>query len=171
MQQLTIYLCSTTFTLSDQSRADKKYTVSQWWKIIVELLVLCEASFIFLKHESWQCYSYYPRAGSTTTLPPLDGGSEKTEQNTAGAVWRKITANHFLPGFYVSPKMADTCGQVVLGSGLTVLSHPLMYIKVLIQVKHTGVSRQPGSRGRFARLRPIYSVTQFKVQQSEGERC
>ncbi|XP_004066849.1 mitochondrial carrier homolog 2 [Oryzias latipes] len=32
--------------------------------------------------------------------------------------------------------MADTCGQVLLGSGLTVLSHPLMYIKVLIQVGH-----------------------------------
>lgn len=35
-------------------------------------------------------------------------------------------------------KMADTCGQVVLGSGLTVLSHPLMYIKVLIQVSAAG---------------------------------
>ncbi|XP_004568759.1 mitochondrial carrier homolog 2 [Maylandia zebra] len=32
--------------------------------------------------------------------------------------------------------MADVCGQVLLGSGLTVLSHPLMYIKVLIQVGH-----------------------------------
>uniref|UniRef100_A0A3B3SUG6 Mitochondrial carrier homolog 2 n=1 Tax=Paramormyrops kingsleyae TaxID=1676925 RepID=A0A3B3SUG6_9TELE len=32
--------------------------------------------------------------------------------------------------------MADTCGQVVLGTGLTVLSHPLMYIKVLVQVGH-----------------------------------
>ncbi|KAM9318329.1 mitochondrial carrier homolog 2 [Pholidichthys leucotaenia] len=32
--------------------------------------------------------------------------------------------------------MAETCGQVLLGSGLTVLSHPLMYIKVLIQVGH-----------------------------------
>lgn len=30
--------------------------------------------------------------------------------------------------------MADTCFQVFLGSGLTVLSHPLVYIKVLIQV-------------------------------------
>lgn len=30
--------------------------------------------------------------------------------------------------------MADTCVQVLLGSGLTVLSHPLVYIKVLIQV-------------------------------------
>uniref|UniRef100_A0A3Q3AKM5 Mitochondrial carrier homolog 2 n=1 Tax=Kryptolebias marmoratus TaxID=37003 RepID=A0A3Q3AKM5_KRYMA len=32
--------------------------------------------------------------------------------------------------------MADTCGQVLLGSGLTIISHPLMYIKVLIQVGH-----------------------------------
>ncbi|XP_068611061.1 mitochondrial carrier homolog 2 [Brachionichthys hirsutus] len=32
--------------------------------------------------------------------------------------------------------MADTCAQILLGSGLTVLSHPLMYIKVLIQVGH-----------------------------------
>lgn len=30
--------------------------------------------------------------------------------------------------------MAETCGQVLLGSGLTILSHPLMYIKVLVQV-------------------------------------
>lgn len=43
-----------------------------------------------------------------------------------------------LPGFVVFPKMADTCGQVLLGSGLTVLSHPLMYIKVLIQVRGDG---------------------------------
>lgn len=40
-----------------------------------------------------------------------------------------------LPVSTVSPKMADMCGQVLLGSGLTVLSHPLMYIKVLIQVR------------------------------------
>lgn len=33
--------------------------------------------------------------------------------------------------------MADTCGQILLGSGLTVLSHPLMYIKVLVQVRST----------------------------------
>ncbi|KAI5618566.1 mitochondrial carrier-like 2 isoform X1, partial [Silurus asotus] len=32
--------------------------------------------------------------------------------------------------------MAETCGQVLLGSGLTVLSHPLMYIKILVQVGH-----------------------------------
>nr|XP_020469374.1 mitochondrial carrier homolog 2 [Monopterus albus] len=32
--------------------------------------------------------------------------------------------------------MADSCAQILLGSGLTVLSHPLMYIKVLIQVGH-----------------------------------
>lgn len=99
-------------------------------------------------------------------LLTLDGGNEKTEQNTVDALWRKITVNNFLPGFYVSPKMADTCGQVLLGSGLTVLSHPLMYIKVLIQVKHTGSSRPPGSRGWFALLRHNVSVTQFKVQYS-----
>lgn len=40
-----------------------------------------------------------------------------------------------LPALLVSLKMADTCGQVLLGTGLTVLSHPLMYIKVLIQVR------------------------------------
>ncbi|XP_069479192.1 mitochondrial carrier homolog 2 [Ambystoma mexicanum] len=32
--------------------------------------------------------------------------------------------------------MADTYSQVLLGSGLTVLSHPLMYVKVLVQVGH-----------------------------------
>lgn len=32
--------------------------------------------------------------------------------------------------------MADTGGQIVLGTGLTVLSHPLMYVKVLVQVGH-----------------------------------
>lgn len=44
-----------------------------------------------------------------------------------------------LPVFLVYLKMADTCGQVLLGSGLTVLSHPLMYIKVLIQVREVFV--------------------------------
>ncbi|MEE6499202.1 hypothetical protein FKM82_003353 [Ascaphus truei] len=32
--------------------------------------------------------------------------------------------------------MADTASQVLLGSGLTVLSHPLMYVKLLVQVGH-----------------------------------
>ncbi|KAM8940527.1 mitochondrial carrier homolog 2 isoform 2-T2 [Pelodytes ibericus] len=32
--------------------------------------------------------------------------------------------------------MADTASQVLLGSGLTVLSHPLMYVKMLVQVGH-----------------------------------
>ncbi|XP_067902005.1 mitochondrial carrier homolog 2 isoform X2 [Heterodontus francisci] len=32
--------------------------------------------------------------------------------------------------------MADTWSQLYLGAGLTVLSHPLMYVKVLIQVGH-----------------------------------
>ncbi|XP_072321448.1 mitochondrial carrier homolog 2 [Eucyclogobius newberryi] len=46
--------------------------------------------------------------------------------------------------------MADTCGQVLLGSGLTVLSHPLMYIKVLIQVGHEPLSPTQG-RNLFGR--------------------
>lgn len=31
--------------------------------------------------------------------------------------------------------MADAASQVLLGSGLTILSQPLMYVKVLIQVR------------------------------------
>lgn len=31
--------------------------------------------------------------------------------------------------------MADAASQVLLGSGLTVLSQPLMYVKVLVQVR------------------------------------
>uniref|UniRef100_A0A8C2J890 Mitochondrial carrier homolog 2 n=1 Tax=Cyprinus carpio TaxID=7962 RepID=A0A8C2J890_CYPCA len=46
--------------------------------------------------------------------------------------------------------MADTCGQVLLGSGLTVLSHPLMYIKVLVQVGHEPLSPTLG-RNMFGR--------------------
>uniref|UniRef100_A0A667X4K9 Mitochondrial carrier homolog 2 n=1 Tax=Myripristis murdjan TaxID=586833 RepID=A0A667X4K9_9TELE len=46
--------------------------------------------------------------------------------------------------------MADTCGQIVLGSGLTVLSHPLMYIKVLVQVGHEPLSPTMG-RNIFGR--------------------
>uniref|UniRef100_A0A3Q3XCG4 Uncharacterized protein n=1 Tax=Mola mola TaxID=94237 RepID=A0A3Q3XCG4_MOLML len=46
--------------------------------------------------------------------------------------------------------MADTCGQVLLGTGLTVLSHPLMYIKVLIQVGHEPLSPTLG-RNLFGR--------------------
>uniref|UniRef100_A0A3B4XPX5 Mitochondrial carrier homolog 2 n=1 Tax=Seriola lalandi dorsalis TaxID=1841481 RepID=A0A3B4XPX5_SERLL len=46
--------------------------------------------------------------------------------------------------------MADTCGQVLLGSGLTVLSHPLMYIKVLIQVGHEPLAPTLG-RNLFGR--------------------
>lgn len=44
------------------------------------------------------------------------------------SLWEGITLS-------VCSIMADTCGQVLLGSGLTVLSHPLMYIKVLVQVR------------------------------------
>uniref|UniRef100_A0A3P8VAV3 Mitochondrial carrier homolog 2 n=1 Tax=Cynoglossus semilaevis TaxID=244447 RepID=A0A3P8VAV3_CYNSE len=46
--------------------------------------------------------------------------------------------------------MADMCGQVLLGSGLTVLSHPLMYIKVLIQVGHEPLAPTLG-RNLFGR--------------------
>ncbi|KAG7473637.1 hypothetical protein MATL_G00097910 [Megalops atlanticus] len=51
--------------------------------------------------------------------------------------------------------MADTCGQVLLGSGLTVLSHPLMYIKVLIQVGHEPL---PPTIGRNIFGRQVYQL-------------
>uniref|UniRef100_A0A8C7FC88 Mitochondrial carrier 2 n=1 Tax=Oncorhynchus kisutch TaxID=8019 RepID=A0A8C7FC88_ONCKI len=51
--------------------------------------------------------------------------------------------------------MADTCGQVLLGSGLTVLSHPLMYIKVLVQVGHEPL---PPSLGRNLFGRQVYQL-------------
>ncbi|KAM8888019.1 mitochondrial carrier homolog 2 [Synchiropus picturatus] len=51
--------------------------------------------------------------------------------------------------------MADTCGQVLLGSGLSVLSHPLMYIKVLIQVGHEPL---PPTRGRNLFGRQVYQL-------------
>uniref|UniRef100_A0A8C5GKV2 Mitochondrial carrier homolog 2 n=1 Tax=Gouania willdenowi TaxID=441366 RepID=A0A8C5GKV2_GOUWI len=51
--------------------------------------------------------------------------------------------------------MADACGQVVLGSGLTVLSHPLMYIKVLIQVGHEPL---PPTLGRNLFGRQVYQL-------------
>uniref|UniRef100_A0A8C7H4L1 Mitochondrial carrier homolog 2 n=1 Tax=Oncorhynchus kisutch TaxID=8019 RepID=A0A8C7H4L1_ONCKI len=51
--------------------------------------------------------------------------------------------------------MADTCGQVLLGSGLTVLSHPLMYIKVLVQVGHEPL---PPSIGRNLFGRQVYQL-------------
>lgn len=139
------------------------------WRVMASstaggLLYFSEWKLATLSTERTAC----PRRRRTRSfnLLSLDGGDEKTEQNTVDALWRKITANNFLPGFYVSPKMADTCGQVLLGSGLTVLSHPLMYIKVLIQVRHAGLSRPPGSRGWFALLRHNVSVTRFKVQYS-----
>lgn len=67
------------------------------------------------------------------SFSPLGGGNKKT----GWALLSPMTEDRAegLPSVYVSPKMADTCGQVLLGSGLTVLSHPLMYIKVLIQVR------------------------------------
>uniref|UniRef100_A0A1A7X3A7 Mitochondrial carrier homolog 2 n=2 Tax=Iconisemion striatum TaxID=60296 RepID=A0A1A7X3A7_9TELE len=51
--------------------------------------------------------------------------------------------------------MADTCGQILLGSGLTVLSHPLMYIKVLIQVGHEPL---PPTLGRNLFGRPVHQL-------------
>ncbi|MBN3303731.1 MTCH2 protein, partial [Amia calva] len=51
--------------------------------------------------------------------------------------------------------MADTCGQIALGSGLTVLSHPLMYIKVLVQVGHEPL---PPTLGRNIFGRQVYQL-------------
>uniref|UniRef100_A0A669B004 Mitochondrial carrier homolog 2 n=1 Tax=Oreochromis niloticus TaxID=8128 RepID=A0A669B004_ORENI len=51
--------------------------------------------------------------------------------------------------------MAEVCGQVLLGSGLTVLSHPLMYIKVLIQVGHEPL---PPTLGRNLFGRQVYQL-------------
>uniref|UniRef100_A0A8C5APL7 Mitochondrial carrier homolog 2 n=1 Tax=Gadus morhua TaxID=8049 RepID=A0A8C5APL7_GADMO len=51
--------------------------------------------------------------------------------------------------------MADTCGQILLGSGLTVLSHPLMYIKVLVQVGHEPL---PPILGRNLFRRQVYQL-------------
>ncbi|XP_051919978.1 mitochondrial carrier homolog 2 isoform X2 [Hippocampus zosterae] len=51
--------------------------------------------------------------------------------------------------------MADTCSQVILGSGLTVLSHPLMYIKVLVQVGHEPL---PPTLGRNIFGRQVYQL-------------
>ncbi|KAF4094439.1 hypothetical protein AMELA_G00014980 [Ameiurus melas] len=51
--------------------------------------------------------------------------------------------------------MAETCGQILLGSGLTVLSHPLMYIKVLVQVGHEPL---PPTLGRNLFGRQVYQL-------------
>ncbi|XP_043099842.1 mitochondrial carrier homolog 2 [Puntigrus tetrazona] len=51
--------------------------------------------------------------------------------------------------------MADTCGQVLFGSGLTILSHPLMYIKVLVQVGHEPL---PPTLGRNMFGRQVYQL-------------
>ncbi|XP_039610139.1 mitochondrial carrier homolog 2 [Polypterus senegalus] len=51
--------------------------------------------------------------------------------------------------------MADAYGQLILGSGLTVLSHPLMYIKVLVQVGHEPL---PPSIGRNLFGRQVYQL-------------
>ncbi|KAF5892980.1 26S protease regulatory subunit 6A, partial [Clarias magur] len=51
--------------------------------------------------------------------------------------------------------MAETCGQVLLGSGLTILSHPLMYIKVLVQVGHEPL---PPTLGKNLFGRQVYHL-------------
>ncbi|KAM9493253.1 mitochondrial carrier homolog 2 [Clarias gariepinus] len=51
--------------------------------------------------------------------------------------------------------MAETCGQVLLGSGLTILSHPLMYIKVLVQVGHEPL---PPTLGKTVFGRQVYHL-------------
>ncbi|XP_025047792.1 mitochondrial carrier homolog 2 isoform X2 [Alligator sinensis] len=51
--------------------------------------------------------------------------------------------------------MADTASQVLLGSGLTVLSQPLMYVKVLVQV---GYEPLPPTLGRNIFGRQVYQL-------------
>uniref|UniRef100_A0A8B9J1D8 Mitochondrial carrier 2 n=1 Tax=Amazona collaria TaxID=241587 RepID=A0A8B9J1D8_9PSIT len=51
--------------------------------------------------------------------------------------------------------MADTASQVLLGSGLTVLSQPLMYVKVLVQV---GYEPLPPTLGRNVFGRQVYQL-------------
>uniref|UniRef100_A0AAY4D8M0 Mitochondrial carrier homolog 2 n=1 Tax=Denticeps clupeoides TaxID=299321 RepID=A0AAY4D8M0_9TELE len=51
--------------------------------------------------------------------------------------------------------MADTCAQVLLGTGLTVLSHPILYIKVLVQAGHEPL---PPTLGRNLFGRPVYQL-------------
>uniref|UniRef100_A0A8C5QK07 Mitochondrial carrier 2 n=1 Tax=Leptobrachium leishanense TaxID=445787 RepID=A0A8C5QK07_9ANUR len=51
--------------------------------------------------------------------------------------------------------MADTGSQLLLGSGLTVLSHPLMYVKMLVQVGHEPL---PPTLGRNIFGRQVYQL-------------
>ncbi|XP_059682057.1 LOW QUALITY PROTEIN: mitochondrial carrier homolog 2 [Gavia stellata] len=51
--------------------------------------------------------------------------------------------------------MADAASQVLLGSGLTVLSQPLMYVKVLVQV---GYEPLPPTLGRNVFGRQVYQL-------------
>ncbi|XP_008631474.1 PREDICTED: mitochondrial carrier homolog 2 [Corvus brachyrhynchos] len=51
--------------------------------------------------------------------------------------------------------MADAASQVLLGSGLTVLSQPLMYVKVLVQV---GYEPRPPTLGRNIFGRQVYQL-------------
>ncbi|XP_073397648.1 mitochondrial carrier homolog 2 [Dendrobates tinctorius] len=54
--------------------------------------------------------------------------------------------------------MADTSSQLLLGSGLTVLSHPLMYVKMLVQVGHEPM---PPTLGRNLFGRQVYQLPGF----------
>ncbi|XP_077317075.1 mitochondrial carrier homolog 2 [Lithobates pipiens] len=51
--------------------------------------------------------------------------------------------------------MADTTSQLLLGSGLTVVSHPLMYVKMLVQVGHEPL---PPTLGRNLFGRQVYQL-------------
>lgn len=51
--------------------------------------------------------------------------------------------------------MADTGSQLMLGAGLTVLSHPMMYVKVLVQVGHEPL---PPTLGRNLFGRQVYQL-------------
>ncbi|XP_069821922.1 mitochondrial carrier homolog 2 isoform X1 [Dendropsophus ebraccatus] len=54
--------------------------------------------------------------------------------------------------------MADTASQLLLGSGLTVVSHPLMYVKMLVQVGHEPM---PPTLGRNLFGRQVYQLPGF----------
>ncbi|XP_053576335.1 mitochondrial carrier homolog 2 [Bombina bombina] len=51
--------------------------------------------------------------------------------------------------------MADTASQLLLGSGMTVLSHPLLYVKMLVQVGHEPL---PPTLGRNMFGRQVYQL-------------
>ncbi|XP_061078240.1 mitochondrial carrier homolog 2 [Conger conger] len=61
----------------------------------------------------------------------------------------------FEGGCLFSSVMADTRVQVLLGTGLTIVSHPLMYVKVLVQIGHEPL---PPTVGRNIFGRQIYQL-------------